>query len=258
MKAAHGRLVVRLPEGIEFSHILAGPVTRGAAFMIDLSVIGLATSAAGYLASLVNALNRDIGGALYILSYFTISVGYGIACEYWWHGQTLGKWLLGLRVVDVSGLELQFSQVAIRNILRLIDMLPVFGLAGAVTIFLSGRNQRAGDIAAGTVVIRTVRHDAPNLHGLTYVRHNTFREHQVTCARLRQKAPPELVATATEALRRRDELEASARVMVFDQLSAEFKSLVDIPESELESLSSEQFVRNCVIQFGIPGGNGKR
>lgn len=252
MKASHDRLVIRLPEGIELSHSLAGPVSRGAAFIIDLCAIGLLTSLAGYLASLVNVLNRDVGGALYILSYFAISVGYGIACEYWWSGQTLGKWLLGLQVVDLSGLELQFSQVAVRNVLRLIDMLPVFGLAGAATIFLNRRRQRLGDIAACTVVIRRVRLGLPSMQALAYGRYNTLRSYQVTCAKFRQKASAELVATATQALLRRDELDASARLLVFDEISAQVKALVEFPESEIESLSSEQFVRNAIEVLRIP------
>ena len=245
------RLIIRLSEGISFSHALAGPVIRAAAFLIDLCVISLLSLAAGYLTWLMNPLNQDLSGAVGVVAYFVISAGYGIGCEYWQRGQTLGKWLLGLRVIDLSGLDLQFSQVAVRNILRPVDMLPFFGLTGAVAIFATHRRQRLGDLAAGTVVTRTPRHDLPNFDALAPARFNTLKAHPITCARLRQKSPPELTSIATEALIRRDELDARCRVVVFDELTDQFKSLADIPETIVESLSSEQFVRNVseVIHF---------
>jgi uncharacterized RDD family membrane protein YckC len=240
----HDRLIIRLSEGVSFSHALAGPVTRAAAFLTDVCVIGLLSSAAGYAAWLMNIFSQDLSGGLTIISYFAISAGYGIACEYWWRGQTLGKWLLGLRVIDVSGLELQFGQVAVRNILRPVDMLPFFGLAGAASILATHRKQRLGDLAAGTVVIRTLRHHAPDLDALAPARFNSLRAYPITCARLRQKCSPELASIAAEALIRRDGLDARCRVLIFDELSAQFKQLADIPEASVESLSSEQFVRN--------------
>jgi uncharacterized RDD family membrane protein YckC len=246
MNARRDRLIIRLPEGVTFSHTLAGPVSRVSAFMIDLCVIGLLTTLEGYATSLVNALNKDLGGALYILCYFLIYVGYGIACEYWWHGQTLGKWLLGLRVVDLSGLELRFSQVALRNLLRPVDMLPFFGLAGGVTIFFNLRNQRLGDIAGGTVVIRSIAHGRTDISALTRGRYNTLRQQTVLCARLRQKVSPELAALATEASFRRNEFDAASRLLLFNELAMHFKALADIPEADIESLSPEQLVRNVV------------
>ena len=84
-------------------------------------------------------------------------IGYGIGCEYFWKGQTLGKWMLGLRVMDMTGLELQFSQVVIRNLLRIFDQLPAWGLVGGVAMLASKHRQRLGDLAAGTVVIRDRR-----------------------------------------------------------------------------------------------------
>lgn len=70
------------------------------------------------------------------------------------YGQTAGKRLLGLIVVHEDGSPCTMSSSAIRNILRVID---VFGsyLLGLVVILLTDRNQRVGDLAGGTVVVRT-------------------------------------------------------------------------------------------------------
>ena len=74
--------------------------------------------------------------------YFVISVAYAIVLEWRWRGQTIGKRLLGLRVMDVHGLRLQLPQIALRNLLRLVDMLPLFYLVGGLACVFS-RNASA-------------------------------------------------------------------------------------------------------------------
>src|SRR5215831_1752386 len=93
-------LSIRTPEGIVFSQLLAGPVTRFFAWFIDFFCISTLVTIVGYLWALLQLLSAGMASALSILSYFVISIGYGIACEWLWRGQTVGKKLLGLRVVD--------------------------------------------------------------------------------------------------------------------------------------------------------------
>lgn len=70
-------------------------------------------------------------------------------------GQTLGKRLLGLRVVRVDGRPAGAGPVAVRTLLRIVDSLPFMYLLGLVVILATGsRRQRLGDLAAGTVVTR--------------------------------------------------------------------------------------------------------
>src|SRR5206468_9747860 len=97
------------------------------------------------------------------LSYFVVSIGYTITCEWSWRGQTLGKRLLRLRVVDAEGLRLQFNQVVTRNLLRFVDSLPIFYFVGGVVCWFSPKCQRLGDIAANTVVICYPRIAEPDL-----------------------------------------------------------------------------------------------
>ena len=68
-------------------------------------------------------------------------------------GQTLGKALLGLRVVKLDGSPCTPGAALIRTLLRLIDGLPFFYLIGLVCIAVSARAQRLGDMAAGTIVV---------------------------------------------------------------------------------------------------------
>ncbi len=69
-------------------------------------------------------------------------------------GATLGKLLLGLRVVNVDGSRIGWGASIIRNLLRIIDALPFFYLLGAILIWTSPQRQRLGDRVAKTVVVR--------------------------------------------------------------------------------------------------------
>jgi uncharacterized RDD family membrane protein YckC len=104
-------LTIRTPEGIEFSFLLAGPIIRFLAWSVDLMAILAVSKLLTVLLGVLGILSRDLASAASILGYFVVSIGYGIALEWYWNGQTLGKRLLRLRVNDVNGLQLQFSQI---------------------------------------------------------------------------------------------------------------------------------------------------
>jgi uncharacterized RDD family membrane protein YckC len=65
---------------------------------------------------------------------------------------TIGKHILGLRVVGSGGDPVSVRESLIRNLLRIIDWLPVLYLLGAASIAKSSKRQRLGDIGAGTIV----------------------------------------------------------------------------------------------------------
>lgn len=239
-------LEIRLPEGVTFALPLAGPVNRCLAFLIDLFVVSALTTAFQRATAPLRILQEDLAAGLVIVFYLAAWLLYGILCEYYWYGQTLGKWLLGLRVVDSTGLELQLHQVAIRNLTRSLDLFPILGLVGGITMLSNRRLQRLGDLAAGTVVISIRQPAMPNLEALTKGRFNSFLQHQLLCARLRQRVPAQAGAIAIDALMRRDGLEDRARVSIFDDLAAYFQTLAAFPAEDAEQLSSEQYVRNIV------------
>src|SRR6185436_10635621 len=139
-------------EGIVFSQLLAGPVTRFLAWFIDVLCIGCLLKLLGTVLTLLRILSPDLAGAAYALGYFIVSIGYAIGCEWSWRGQTIGKKLFRLRVVDAGGLRLQFDQIVTRNLLRFVDSLPAFYMVGGITSLLNPACQRLGDLAANTVV----------------------------------------------------------------------------------------------------------
>jgi uncharacterized RDD family membrane protein YckC len=239
-------LVLRTPEGITFSLPLASPVSRFLAWTVDEACIFAAAGLVRQILSLAGSLSPGLVQASLMVGYFLISVGYGMVCEWHWRGQTVGKRVLRLRVMDEEGLHLRFSQVVVRNLLRLIDIVPGFYLVGGIVCLLTRKSQRLGDIAAGTVVIRQPRTAQPDISQLLAGKYNSLLDYRHLGARLKQRIPARTATVALDAVLRRDQMEPSARLEVFAELAAHFKHLVVFPDEAIEQLSDEQYVRNVV------------
>jgi uncharacterized RDD family membrane protein YckC len=238
------RLILNTPEGITFSLLLAGPVTRFLAWLIDAACVSVILLALQTGLALLKVLSLDLAQAVATIGYFVVSIGYGLLCEWGWRGQTLGKKILRLRVVDEQGLKLHFSQVVIRNLLRSVDMLPGFYMVGGVSSLLSSKSQRLGDLMARTVVIRHPEIWEPDFEQLMAGKFNSLRKYPHLCARLRQQVAPGEAAVVLQALLRRDGLAPEARVKLFREVAEHLKAIVVFPEEASEGLSDEQYLRN--------------
>ncbi len=104
--------------------------------------------------------------ALLILAFFVIWSSYFIFFEWLWNGQTPGKRWLKLRVIREDGRPITFWEAAVRNLVRIFDMMPIapipFYSIGLICVFISSRDQRVGDAMAGTVVVRERDAEAPS------------------------------------------------------------------------------------------------
>jgi uncharacterized RDD family membrane protein YckC len=239
-----GNLRVRTPEGIVFSFLLATPVTRSLAYAVDFACVSVICTILGVVSALLGIFSLDISRAVSILIYFTVSIGYGMFTEWYWRGQTVGKRLLHLRVLDEQGMRLEFSQIAIRNLLRCVDMLPLFYAVGGITCALTRKAQRLGDLAASTIVVRNPPLSEPDLDQLAPDKWNSLRDYPHLDARLRQRISPRIAAVTLDAILRRAEFEAVERVALFHDLAIHFKELVTFPPEATEGTSDEQYVRN--------------
>src|SRR5438067_334230 len=237
-------LRIKTPEGIVFSFLLASPITRFLACVIDIACVSALCSALRLATLPLALISSDAAFAAMTLVYFVVSIGYGIFTEWYWRGQTLGKRLLRLRVLDQQGLKLEFSQIAIRNLLRSVDMLPAFYAIGGLTCALTRKAQRLGDIAANTIVVRNPAITEPDLDQLASDKWNSLREHPHLYARLRQRVTPQTAALILDAIMRREQFEPAARVKLFHELATHFKSLVPFPPEVTEGITDEQYVRN--------------
>ena len=92
--------------------------------------------------------------ALVSITAFAGTYGYATGFETLRNGQTPGKSMLGIRVIREEGVPVDFKAAAIRNVVYLIDGPLTLWTVGIVSIFATKKNQRLGDLAAGTIVVR--------------------------------------------------------------------------------------------------------
>ena len=239
-------LRIRTPEGVTFSLPLAGPVRRCLAMLLDVFCIGVIMTTIGYLVRALSLIGDDVANAIYYLFYFAISTGYGMLLEWRWRGQTIGKRILRLRVVDAEGLRLQPSQIILRNLLRPVDTLPVLYLLGGAVSFFNRRRQRLGDLASNTVVIYEATSEQPDFARIASSKFNSLSKYPHLAARLRMRVPPAWVAVTFEALLRRDQFDPAARLDLYRELTARFRAEADFPPAATEDLSDEQYLRNVL------------
>lgn len=154
------RLTLDTPEGVQLELTLAGVGSRSTAAIIDYLIQALILVALGLVLGYGAGIDPGASGfaaAIFIVSFFVLFMGYDVAFEVLNNGRTPGKWLNGLRVVQESGAPVTFAPSAVRNVLRLIDILPGWYLVGISSILITRRNQRIGDLAGGTLVVRDRR-----------------------------------------------------------------------------------------------------
>jgi uncharacterized RDD family membrane protein YckC len=250
-------LDIRTPDGITFSMPLAGPIPRFFAWVIDFLIYIALSRAIGMLAMLGSIISADFAFAAQLLLDLVIGLGYSMLLEWIWNGQTVGKRVLKLRVVDEGGRGLSGGQVVVRNLLRAIDMLPLFYGVGGIFHVLTARCQRLGDLAAGTIVVRRIDAGSPDVDELLAGKYNSFRDYPVIEARLRQRVSPEEAKICLSALLRRNQLDPDARLDVYQRLADHFRSLGEFPESITFGLTDEQYLRNTAESLFRKRPDGK-
>jgi uncharacterized RDD family membrane protein YckC len=164
------------PEDVHLRFDLAGPGSRMAAALVDYTLIGtvmLAMVAVLIAAGALSIKLKDLFDpeklaeangfvlAAIIAAASTLHTAYFVATEWMLSGQSLGKRLLGLRVVRDGGYALSFTASLIRNIARVVDILPSAYLIGLMSIAFSKDRKRLGDFIAGTIVVRHQQETAP-------------------------------------------------------------------------------------------------
>ena len=137
--------VIRTPELVEFEFELAGLYSRFLAWLIDGAIAGAIAGAVLFGLSLLAVFASGLAGFLIFIALFLASWGYFTFFEWWMAGRTPGKKAMGLRVMQVSGVRVEFAQAALRNLLRAFDNLPFFyGVGGAVALLLHWKDPLHG------------------------------------------------------------------------------------------------------------------
>jgi uncharacterized RDD family membrane protein YckC len=147
-------ITIATPEGIELRLRLAGLGSRFIAGGVDLVIMLVLLGILAVIVGPVAGLAGGVAGVVFVIGAFVILLFYPILFELLAGGQTPGKRMSHLRVLRDSGAPVDLPASAIRNLMRLIDGPLLLYLPSIVGIAVTKRNQRPGDIAAGTIVTR--------------------------------------------------------------------------------------------------------
>lgn len=133
------------------SHQFAGLGSRAIAAIVDAILLFVANGIVG-AASFV-AIGLDMGSPVVSLLNLIVFFGYFIVLEAYNNGQTVGKMIVNIRVRKSSGGELDLGGSIVRNVLRIVDILPFFYIIGIILVLVTDDEQRLGDLVADTVVV---------------------------------------------------------------------------------------------------------
>ena len=187
-------LSIETPEQIKITYSVAGVGSRFYAALIDFAIL-IPILFVGYYVTVRAILDLDERygnwlAALAGIATFVLQWGYYMVFEMAMNGGSPGKRALGLRVIKTYGYPISFSDSVIRNLVRIVDFLPLFYGAGLLTMLLNKNWQRLGDLAAGTLVVKDETgeppHQAktPTVQKLNYVYADWIQPEQVTEAEL--------------------------------------------------------------------------
>lgn len=272
---AFEQLTIETPEQIALEFPLAGVGSRFLALAIDLLIqavlvfvlfllwIGLSLVAARFgLTGGIGGVSVSLDmwvGALALLAGFIVMYGYYALFEILWRGQTPGKRVLGLRVIAASGRPASAYQLILRNLLRIVDALPGPYAVGILSVMVTARSQRLGDLAAGTVVVheRSLRetHAVPNLPRAASSASGTNAPGQfgvataaaagaaATAGRLRaNRLTPEEFALVDRFLQRRTALDWHVRESTAREVATRVRQRLDLPPGGVDEELLEQVV----------------
>jgi uncharacterized RDD family membrane protein YckC len=254
---AYEQLTIETPEQIALEFPLAGVGSRCLALTLDSLIqlgIALVLLLIGLMLGLgATTLTRAITGrasgavalwivALTFLVTFSAWYGYFALFEIVWRGQTPGKRALGLRVISASGRPVTPMQAILRNLLRAIDVLPAMYAIGIVSVLVSARNQRLGDLAAGTVVVR----EQPT-EPLRVPQDDTRVQDRLRASRLTAQE----FVLIERFLQRRDDLDPEVRARTALQIATRIRERLGLPATEA---GSEDLLERVLAESRSVGG----
>lgn len=237
-------------EKVPFSYRVAGLGSRSLAWLIDLAFI-LLLVLMGVVCSQVLAVMGRTGLATAVMLFwrFILFWAYFLLFEWLWQGQTPGKRLLGLRVIRWQGTGIGFAQAAVRNLLRIVDFLPLGYAVGFVTASCNRESRRLGDLAADTLVVYIDRrgplirslHDAPGTTAGDRARTTLLRQRLGQLSRDQKQ-------TLLDLSLRRDQLRVQERARLFRTSSQYLQQRLDLAPEQYES--DEKFVLQLAALLG--------
>ena len=217
---------VETPELVVLTYSIAGIGSRAMAAITDLLIVLAASVLLGVVAVAVIAaggfagfnLGGSWGMAILVLVQFALLWGYYVLFEGLMDGQTPGKRLHRIRVVREGGYSVTFGASAVRNLIRVIDMQPLFlYLVGMISVLATRRGRRLGDIVAGTIVVREDARQAAPVQSAT-----TPAANATQAAALHTQLSEDEFVVLSRFVERWSSLDGLKRAALAQQLAARF------------------------------------
>lgn len=242
--------VIRTPENVTFEFELAGIGSRALAWVIDVLVMGILLVIS---MQLIQPLVPILGGfatAIFFVIAFVIQWWYSAILEWWWGGQTVGKKIVGLRALSSNGVRMSFVQAAVRNLVRIVDLLPGLYLVGGASVLLDEHSRRLGDLAAGTIVVNERKAPLPAQVVPPSERYNSFVDDPAVALAVRKITAPERDAMVGLSLRR-ERLPLAVRRELFARLAEHLETRLGIARPHF--FSEEKYVLNLTaVALAVP------
>ena len=260
-------ITIQTPESVELEFTLAGIGNRALALLVDylaifllLSLVSIFTSfISEQLTSLLLLLGDGAEGvdlwlvAIALLATAAIYWGYFVGFETYWQGQTPGKRLTKIRVINDNGKPEGVFQATLRALLRPIDDILFIGF---FCILFSRQEKRIGDWLAGTLVVQ-----AETVVGEAKVSVSpaaqTLATDLMTQAAIGNLLPDDF-ATLREYLLRRQILTQAARKELSVQLAQQLQKIIELEELPQAQLPAERFLEAIYVAYQKKFGDRRR
>lgn len=233
--------VIRTPENVTFEFELASVGSRALAWFVDVLVMGALIAAASQLIQPFLPILGGFANAVLLVAVFVVQWWYATILEWRWGGQTVGKRLVGLRTLSEEGVRISFVQAVVRNLVRIVDLLPGLYFVGGASTLLDPHRRRLGDLAAGTIVVRERKAPAPSAVVPKSERYNTFVEDPAVVLACRRITAPERDVMVGLSLRR-EQLPLPVRRELFAQLAKHLEERLGVERPSF--FSEEKYVLN--------------
>ncbi len=254
------------PEQVGLEYSVAGVGSRFVAALLDslilfafffaeiLAMVAIGTAASRTGNGSVSSAAGKWFLAVVVFLNFAVAWGYFALFEAYWHGQTPGKRVMKVRVIKDSGRQITLFEALARNLLRVVDYLPGFYLVGLITLLCNKRNQRLGDLAAGTMVV----HERLEEPSLLYQTSTTLVAPVGFTAR---PGEPETVLPWGQAVTAMFPADAVAKLSAQDLAVIEtfFSRMLDLPLHTRAAVAYQMVGQmTAKMGVGVPAGNPER
>ncbi|MBC5833583.1 RDD family protein [Flavobacterium sp. F372] len=177
--------------------------------------------------------------AVYIMIFSPVII-YSLLQESLWEGRTIGKKIMKIKVIKIDGYQAGFGDYLIRWLFRTVDVLIGSGIIGLIFIATSKKNQRLGDIAAGTAVI--------SLKNKININHTILQELHEDYVPIY----PEVIKLSDNDMRIiKDTFETCLQSKDFVTISKMRKKIIDVTGIKYNSNTDVEFMRTVLKDYNF-------